>query len=370
MIAAEHPAFPSIEPRARATPICPDRALDVVRRHYAALGWRPVSLRSPRTEDRAAKALLMLDGNGRSTWVCARDWSESARAVAMFRSDMARFRVARADDAMLVFDGEFPEAVVEAAAAEPGLRLIDAATLRSMATAAPRPIGARLAQPARTAARAMHDRVARAMDDTLLPATERYFSPRFARALRTLDGERRQVRRLATATLLLMGLAAGFLLFNAVLALRDPAPAGNAARDEAASSPAPLPAPEPPPQGYVAATVGAPDPRAAYVSPYANGAAPARPAAAVAPMIATMAATPAAAVVAGSDRQDLEGSADAARRADEAMRVIAADTPELRRNHGAPPADSALVDGAPATADAAAVESGAAAASDAEPMPR
>jgi hypothetical protein len=347
-------------------------ALAMAKAHFVSRGWRPLSIQSPalRVQCRDVAAVLLMDGDGATAWLSARDWSAVVNPVDSFRQEMICIRAAKVDQAILVHDGEFPDAVIEIAAQEPGLKLVDALALRAMSgahapgndAAAMRSGQQRFAWPARNAVASLHAHATRVVDTRLLPATERFVSKRLVQALRQMDGERRRLRNLVTGGLIVMGFAIGFLLFNLVILIRTP---DDAAPPRVAATPRPaLPAPLPPTEGYVA--------QAADVGRFVPAIRPAampRPAGGAAMVASGMPESRAQPDVVGTSamiQTSLDDFAVSQMRADEAMRVIAADTPELRTGHAAslmqhesmqarqvPPADPAMVDGDPAVPDPA-----------------
>ena len=309
-------------------------ALAVAKAHYMARGWRPVSIQPPVLAERCSdvSAILLMNEAGETAWLSSREWSMVSRPVDAFGREMACVRAAKVEDVILVHDGEFPAAVVDMAARQPRIKLVDAVGLQAMSSGLPR-VGAkaspfsrreRLIRPARDAVASMHAQATRAVDAHLLPATERFVSKRLAQRLRQMDGERRKLRNLVSGGLLVMGFAVGFLMFNLVVLLRAPEEAA-APRVAEAARPM-LPAPLPPAEGYVAqaADVGtyAPVFRTS-VSPQSIGSSMERP--------RMVAPVPEADVVATSAtvQTGLDEYAQAQMRADEAMRVIADDTPEI-----------------------------------------
>jgi hypothetical protein len=366
-----------LSPDSRSSPgMSTVEALATAKAHFVARGWRPLAIHPPLLDIQCSdvSVVLLMNDAGATAWLSARNWSALPNPVDAFRREMICVRSAKVQDIILVYDGEFPDAVIEVAVQEPGLKLVDAVALRDMAaasvgavpgsTGAPRRRG--IAWPARGAVNSLHAHATRMFDTRLIPATERLVSKRLAQALRQMDGERRRLRHLVTGGLIVMGFAIGFLLFNLVVLLRTPDDAGPP--PAVASAPPPLPAPMAPPQGYVA--------HAADAAPYATmirpAVAPRMPAPGMPASTATMAAVGppitgvAADVVAttASVPTDMDDFARAQLRADEAMRVIAEDTPEMRVSsraapipqqeagmsravpaEPAPPVDPAMVDG-------------------------
>lgn len=298
-----------------------DAALALAKAHFIARGWRPVAIQPPALQKQCedVSVLLLMNDAGGTAWLSARDWSALANPVDAFRREMVCVRAARVDETILVYDGDFPGNVVEVAAHEPSLKLIDGVALRSMSTATPSSVAAvamvptrrqRLSAPARQAAHYIHDT--------------------FAHRLRQLNGERRRLKTLSTALLILVGASLGFLAFNMAVALQTP-DADEAASGTVQAGPQPLPQPLPPPQGYVAQAAGVSGmaTRNAEVSSYRQEVAPK-------PMLLVAAAP----ISDGSDASLAIANEGAARgyedveltqrRADEAMRVIAGSTREVR----------------------------------------
>lgn len=309
-------------------------ALAVAKAHYIARGWRPVSIQPPVLAERCrdVSAILLMNEAGGTAWLSSREWSMVSSPVDAFAREMACVRAAKVEDVILVHDGEFPEAVVDMAAQQLRIKLVDAVGLQAMSSGLP-PVGAkaspmsrreRLIRPAREAVASMHAHATRAMDAHLLPATERFVSKRLAQRLRQMDGERRRLRNLVTGGLVVMGFAVGFLMFNLVVLLRAPEEAAAPRVAEAARSM--LPAPLPPAEGYVAQAADAGTYRPAFrvaVSPQSIGSSMAPPRMAAPAVEADVIATSA------TVQPGLDDLALAQLRADEAMRVIADDTPEI-----------------------------------------
>lgn len=312
-------------------------ALRLAKAHFVMQGWRPLVIQSPLlgAQCQDVSAVLLMDGDGATIWLSARDWSTLANPVDAFRREMVCVRAAKVQETILVYDGEFPDAVIEVAAQEPGLKLVDAVALRAMRgtdapeamTAAPRSRRQRVIGPARHAVASLHAHATRAVDTRLLPATERFLSKRLAQTLRNMDGERRKLRNLVTGGLIVMGFAIGFLLFNLVVLIRTPDDAAPV-RVASVSGPA-LPAPLPPAEGYVAQAADA-----AVLVPVARPSVLPRETVATAPPSSSMFASPAepdmVATGATVPATGLDDFAMSQMRADEAMRVIADDTPEMR----------------------------------------
>lgn len=342
-----------------------DAALAIAKAHFIAHGWRPLAIHPPALERRCedVSALLLMNDAGATAWLSARDWSALANPVDAFRREMVCVRAARVNETILVYDGEFPDNVLEVAACEPSLKLIDAAALRSMSSDASLSVAAAaaaaamaptrtqrsgLARPARQAAHYL----ARVMDTRPLAAAERYFHERFANRLRQLNGERRRLKALSTAMLILAGASFGFLAFNMVVLLSAPDIDETASRTAQVDA-QPLPQPMPPPQGYVAQAAGVSGvaSRSAYASPY-------RMEATAKPM-RLMSAAPTsdgadASLAIATDAGAANGYEDVVQSqgsADDAIQVIAASTREVHAPD--PPASNppALVPtNAPATA--------------------
>lgn len=320
-------------------PMTSIEALAVAKAHFTARGWRPMSIQSPDLAERCAdvSATLLMNDAGGTAWLSARDWSALPNPVDAFRREMICVRSAKVQEVILVHDGDFPEAVVEIAAREPGMKLVDAVALRSMSDSVP-PSGVhvppmsrreRFVRPARNAVASLHAQATRAVDSHLLPATERFVSKRLAQRLRQMDGERRKLRNLVTGGLVVMGFAVGFLMFNLVVLLRAPEEAPVPRMAQAARPM--LPTPLPPAEGYVAqaADVGAYVPafRTAgspqTMSPQAIGSSIERSRA------TSRAIEPDVVATSATVQPGLDDYALAQMRADEAMRVIADDTPEI-----------------------------------------
>lgn len=371
-----HEAQPAPSSSDARVPMRAPDALALAKAHFAERGWRPVSIQSPLLDAqcRDASAALLMNDDGATAWLSARDWSALANPVDAFRREMVCVRAAKVQEAILVYDGEFPEAVIEVAAQEPGLKLVDAVALRAMRGAtASRGVASgiqsrrqRFISPARNAVASLHAHATRAVDTRLLPATERFVSKRLVQTLRRMDGERRKLRNLVTGGLIVMGFAIGFLLFNLVILIRAP---DDAVPPPVASTPRPaLPAPLPPPQGYVAQVADAP----VYVASVRPAILP-RATATMAIADAGMRASstlPDAVTTSATIPTGLDDFAVSQMRADEAMRVIADDTPEMRVSghvvaaaahevvapRAVPTGDPAKVDGEPAVQDPADIE--------------
>ena len=319
-----------------------DAALAIAKAHFIARGWRPLVIQPPALQKQCedVSALLLMNAAGDTAWLSTRDWSALANPVDAFRREMVCVRAARVNEAILVYDGDFPDNVVEVAAHEPSLKLIDAAALRVMSPVPPSYAVAaavaptrrqRLAGPARQAVHYL----AQVMDTRPLAAAERYFHDKFAHRLRQLNGERRRLKTLSTALLILAGASVGFLAFNMVVLMRTPE-TGETGPRIVRVDPQPLPQPMPPPQGYVAQAAGV------------SGVAMRNANVSYAPQIASkplmlVAAAPISgdpeASLAFTDAGAAHGYGDieqAQRRADDAMRVIADSTHEVRVAH--PPA--------------------------------
>lgn len=352
-------------------------ALTLAKAHFVTQGWRPLAIQSPLlgAQCQDVSAVLLMNGDGETIWLSAREWSALANPVDAFRREMACVRAAKVQETILVYDGEFPDVVIEVAAQEPGLKLVDALALRAMrgagasqaTIAAPLSRRQRVIGPARHAVASLHAHATHAVDTRLLPATERFVSKRLAQTLRSMDGERRKLRNLVTGGLIVMGFAIGFLLFNLVVLIRTPDDA-TPIRVARVSGPA-LPAPLPPAEGYVAqaadAAVSMPVTRASVLP--RGIVATASPSSSVfeSRVEPDMTATAATVPTAG-----LDDFAVSQMRADEAMRVIADDTPEMRmsghvasasRDAGATSGsvslgDPAMVDGDPVVPDPADIE--------------
>lgn len=316
-----------------------DAALALAKAHFIARGWRPVAIQPPELQRLCedVSVLLLMNDAGHTTWLSTRDWSTLANPVDAFRREMVCVRAARVNETILVYDGDFPDNVVEVAAHEPSLKLIDAAALRAMSpVASPSAVVAalaptrrqRLVRPARQAAHYL----AQVMDTRPLAAAERYIQDKFAHRMRQLNGERRRLKTLSTALLIMVGASLGFLAFNMVLLLDKPESSGTESRTVRAD-PQPLPQPMPPPQGYVAQAAGVSGvvTRNAYAS-YRPQIAP-RPALLVA--AAPISGDPEASLAiadAGAAR-GYEEVKQTQRRADDAMRVIAGSTREVYAAH-------------------------------------
>lgn len=299
-----------------------DAALAVAKAHFVARGWRPLSIHPPALEQRCedVSALLLMNDAGDTAWLSTRDWSALANPVDAFRREMVCVRAARVNETILVYDGDFPENVVEAAAHEPSLKLIDAAALRSMSSMALPPAAAaalaptrrqRLTRPARQAAHYFHDK--------------------FAYRLRQLNGERRRLKTLSTALLILVGASLGFLAFNMAVMLQAPETGETGSRTVQAD-PQPLPQPMPPPQGYVAQAAGVSGmaSRRAYVSSYRQEIAPKPMLLVAAAPISDAAEASLAVSDTGADATHAyEDVQQTQRRADAAMQVIADSTREV-----------------------------------------
>lgn len=314
-----------------------DAALAVAKAHFIARGWRPVAIQPPALQElrEDVSALLLMNDVGDTVWLSTRDWAALANPVDAFRREMVCVRAARVNETILVYGGDFPENVVDAAVHEPSLRLIDEVVLGTMSSESPSSAAAavaaptrrqRLARPARQAAHYL----AQAMDTRPLAAAERYFHDKFATRLRQLDGERRKVRTLSTALLVLVGASLGFLAFNMVVLMRAPETGETVSRTMQMDSP-PLPQPMPPPQGYVAQAAGVSGAtmRGAYMSSPQQMAAQPRLLAA-APIYGDLLSSSAVDTGAAHMYTDIEQSQ---RRADDAMRVIADSTREVRVAH-------------------------------------
>lgn len=329
-----------------------DAALALAKAHFVARGWRPLVIQPPALQKLCddVSTLLLMNDAGHTAWLSTRDWSALANPVDAFRREMVCVRAARVNETILVYDGDFPENVVEVAAYEPSLKLIDAAALRSMSSMALPPAAApamaptrrqRLARPARQAAHY----IAQVMDTRPVAAAERYFHDKFAHRLRQLNGERRKLKTLSTTLLILVGASLGFLAFNMVVMLSAP-DTGDTGSRIVQAGPKPLPQPMPPAQGYVAQAAGVSGmaTRTAYVSSY-------RPEIAPKPMLLVAAApisdgadaSPAIAAGAANGYDDIEQSRGSA---DDAIQVIAASTREVH----APDPPALVPANAPATA--------------------
>lgn len=294
-------------------------ALAVARAHFTARGWRPLAIQ-PSTLQKLCddvSMLLLMNDAGHTAWLSTRDWSALANPVDAFRREMVCVRAARVDETILVYDGDFPDNVVEAAAYEPSLKLIDAAALRAMSAVALPPAAAvmaptrrqRLARPAQQAAH--------------------YVQDRFAYRLRQLNGERRRLKTLSTALLLLVGASLGFLAFNMVVMMSE-SDADDSASQTVQADPKPLPQPMPPSEGYVAQAAGVPGMAARGAS-----IAPGRPETSPKPMLLVATASPSGSMtpsqaIAENATQGYEDVEQTQRRADAAMRVIEGTTQEVR----------------------------------------
>ncbi len=312
-----------------------DAALAVAKAHFIARGWRPLAIQPPALQKLCddVSTLLLMNDAGRTAWLSTRDWSALANPVDAFRREMGCVRAARVDETILVYDGDFPDNVVEAAASEPSLKLIDAAALRAMSPVVSPPVAVaatmaptrrqRLARPARQAAHY----IAQVMDTRPMASAEGYFQDKFAHRLRQLNGERRKLKTLSTALLALVGASLGFLAFNLVAMLSAPDTADTGTRTVQAD-PMPLPQPMPPSQGYVAHAAGVSGmaTRNAYLSP-------SRPEIAPKPMLLVAAAPMSGGVEPSQAITDTtQAYADVERTqrsADAAMQVIAASTREV-----------------------------------------
>lgn len=169
---------------------------------------------------------------------------------------------------------------------------------------------------------------------TLQGATrERHVLHRMARRVRELNVERRHLRTLTTSAMALTGLAAGFFLFNVFLISRVPdreVGASPMTGEQRVGDPRPLPTP--PAQGYVAAIAGRG--RIASISAGPGGDSPVDR--------GMMAGAPTGSVASSYVRvepaTDLSTPTMTAERhdgvaygtPDDAIRVIAHDTPEIR----------------------------------------
>lgn len=334
------------------------RALATAKAHFVSRGWRPLAIEPPALRERCEDVVvsLLMNDAGETLWLSTRDWSVLPHPQDAFRREMACIRAARVDRTILVYDGDFPDGVVEAAAHAPQLRLIDAAILRGMSVSAPPAMGSavasaspaslgrgatygqRLVQPARRAARYL----SQVADARPVAAAERYLHDTFAHRLRQVDGERRRLKTLGTAALVMIGASIGFFAFNLVWLQHAPEDGDGASVRVTQTDARPLPQPMAPSQGYVAqaagisssmlrATYAASDrafdrgdaadasPRTVQVSMISNGrdqgamADDRGPASAPSPM----------------DPRHLDVQ-ETQRRADEAIRVIASSTPEVR----------------------------------------
>ena len=314
-----------------------DVALAIAKAYFIECGWRPLVIQPPALQQlcKDVSALLLMNDTGDTAWLSTRDWSALADPIDAFRREMACVRAASVNEAILVFGGDFPDNVVEAAAHEPNLKLIDAVVLRTMSPGSPLCAAAAMPAPtrrqrlARPAQQAVHY-LSQVMGARPLMAAERYFQDKFAHRLRQLDGERRRLKTLSTALLVLVGASLGFLAFNMVILMQAPE-TDEAGSRAARTNPQPLPQPLPPPQGYVAQAAGVSGStmRGAYVSP--------RPHIVPKPMVATAAASISSgpeAALAIADSGTARGYEDVEqlqRRADDAMRVIADSTREVHR---------------------------------------
>ncbi len=318
-------------------------ALAVAKAHFIARGWRPLAIHPLELEKRCedVSALLLMNDAGDTAWLSSRDWSALANPVDAFRREMACVRAAHVNETILVYDGDFPDNVVEVAAHEPSLRLIDAAALRSMPPIAQSSVASastaptrrhRLAAPARQAAHYF----AQVRGTRPVAAAERYVHDRFAHGLRQLNGERRRLKTLSTALLVLLGASFGFLAFNMVVVLQTP-DNEHADPTTAQTDPMPLPQPMPPPQGYVAQAAGSPGmAMRGAAATYRMETAP-QPARLATVELATVAsgsgATTTSWVDASADNGAMRSDEDVEqtqRRADDAMQVIAGSTQEVR----------------------------------------
>lgn len=302
-------------------------ALAVAKAHFMARGWRPLAIQ-PSTLQKSCddvSMLLLMNDTGHTAWLSTRDWSALLNPVDAFRREMVCVRAARVDETILVYDGDFPDNVVEAAAYEPSLRLIDAAALRSMSTVALPPAAAaavmaptrrqRLTRPAQQAAH--------------------YVQDKFAYRLRQLNGERRRLKTLSTALLVLVGVSFGFLVFNIVV-MMSASDTGDTASRTLQTDPKPLPQPMPPSEGYVAQAAGVSGmaTRTAYIAP-SRSETSAKPMVLVATTPMPGSVEPSLPIVENATRgyEDVEQTQ---RRADAAMQVIAGTTQEVRAAPVAP----------------------------------
>ncbi len=295
-----------------------DAALAVAKAHFIARGWRPLAIQPPalqKLRDDVSTLLLMNDA-GRTAWLSTRDWSALANPVDAFRREMGCVRAARVDETILVYDGDFPDNVVEAAASEPSVKLIDAAALRVMSTVVSPPAAVmtptrrqRLTRPAQQAAH--------------------YVQDKFAYRLRQLHGERRRLKTLSTALLVMVGASLGFLAFNMVVAMSE-ADTDDAGLRTVQVDPKPLPQPMPPSEGYVAQAAGV-----SGMATRTASIAPSRLESAPKPML-LLATTPMSGsveptlAVADNATQGYEDVEQTQRRADAAMQVIEGTTQEVR----------------------------------------
>ena len=336
-----------------------DAALAGARNHFIARGWRPMAIRPPGLETLCGDVsmLLLMNDASATAWLSARDWSALANPVDAFRREMVCVRAARVDETILVYDGDFPENVVEAAAYEPSLRLIDAAALRAMATVALPPTAAVLAPTRR-------QRLTR-------PAQQaaHYVQDRFAYRLRQLNGERRRLKTLSTALLVLIGTSLGFLAFNMVVMMSE-SDADGTGSQAVQADPKPLPQPMPPPEGYVAQAAGVSGmaQRGAYIAPRRPATSP-ETTLLVATTSTSGGMTPSQAI-ARNATQGYEDVEQTQRRADAAMQVIADTTQEVRAAPVVPatanasainapyqrPTDPAMADGTMSLPDPAIVD--------------
>lgn len=308
----------SVPPSAGDAALRTGAALAVARAHFIARGWRPLAIQ-PSTLQKLCddvSMLLLMNDAGHTAWLSTRDWSALANPVDAFRREMVCVRAARVDETILVYDGDFPDNVVEAAAYEPSLRLIDAAALRAMSTVASPPVAVmaptrrqRLARPAQQAAH--------------------YVQDKFAYRLRQLNGERRRLKTLSTALLVLVGASLGFLAFNMVVMMSE-SDADGTALHAVQAAPKPLPQPMPPSQGYVAQAAGVSGMagRSAYIAPSRLETSP-KPMLLVATTSTSGSMTPSQAI-AENATQGYENVEQTQRRADAAIQVIADTTQEVR----------------------------------------
>lgn len=307
-----------------------DAALASAKNHFIASGWRPMAIRPPGLETLCGDVsmLLLMNDAGGTAWLSARDWSALANPVDAFRREMVCVRAARVDETILVYDGDFPDNVVEAAAYEPSLRLIDAAALHAMATVA-------LPQTPAVLAPTRRQRLTR-------PAQQaaHYVQDRFAYRLRQLNGERRRLKTLSTALLVLIGTSLGFLAFNMVVMMSETDADGTGSQAVQAD-PTPLPQPMPPPEGYVAQAAGVSGTaqRGAYLAPSRPATSPETTL--LVPTTSTSGGMTPSQAIAENATQGYEDVEQTQRRADAAMRVIEGTTQEVR-----PVATSALTQNA------------------------
>ncbi len=300
-----------------------DAALAIAKGHFIARGWRPLAIQPPALQKQCedVSTLLLMNDAGETAWLSTRDWSALANPVDAFRREMVCVRAARVNQTILVYDGDFPGNVVEVAAQEPSLMLIDAAALRSMTPLATHtPVAAaimaptrrqRLTRPAQQAAHYVHDRL--------------------AHRLRQLNGERRRLKTLSTALLILVGASLGFLAFNMVIMTSAPETGDTGVRTVQVD-PKPLPQPMPPSQGYVAQAAGVSGlaTRSAYVSPGRPEVAPkSMLLVAAAPMSGGVEPSRAITDAGAGAMQGYEDVEQTQRRADAAMQVIAGSTREV-----------------------------------------